>query len=1079
MSQGDDFAKKFGGESGDEPDWLRLTIEGFSGDQQSIGSVDFYLADYRFSDNDLDYLVDQWTEVSLESISQAVELQFSLSSSDVGEFGMNTPAYFAVDNVSLVGGQEVPTVTLARNSFDTSTDLQVQLTSSDTSELRVPAQVLIPAGSAAVTVPIEILNDRLVDGTQVVQLTASADSFGTATINASVLDIDDPQLAVTFLASEVDESGESVTAIVHRNSADLTSPLEVSLVTEPGGQLQFPSQVSIPIGLRSISVTLTTIDNLMLDGDRTVSVEASALGHAVSSNSITVVDDELGLRIEIDRDVISEADASATGSLEDRGAILPPNSFYNGADSLGGFVSGPVAFNNAYDPTFGSWAGWSVSNMTDPTTPGFVNQYSSVVGQGALGSATYAVANAFPGDLIPTITIEDAFSASSFESIMVTNTTYAARSMENGDGFAKRFGGESGDDPDFLLLSIEGINTLGESVGQVDFYLADFRFDDNRMDYVVDQWTKIDLTALAGATKLSFMLSSSDVGAFGINTPAYFALDQVVLSDPDRNPILASVHRSTRDVSEPLVVQLASSDESEARVRSTVTIPAGAGSVAFEIGSVDDAVVDGTQWLNVTASSVGYFSSLVSISVEDDEQAGLRILQSDGSTFFSELRGEDDLLVTLSARPLSDVVVSISSSSSDFQWSSSRLTFTPDDWNQPQVVIVSGIPDLHIEGDETQELFFETVPIESDDRFVEVEPIGIDVVVLDQNPTELRVGEDVLEVFLVDEATGVRILSYPLENGIHVVGNEDSQLIQIDDLRQTAGLVRVEADRGDDTVMLRGGYFSLVDGGVGFDSLILNLEEAIEFAAFLDQRAIGFEEYVLASDSGASLRINGVGLDSVASQDGQIVLRVRANQTLEFSQEAVLVEPRMHGGEFAQVVELGESQVVVITVTPWQNIQNPLDVNGNGEVTALDALAVINELAWREQPELPSIQTLNDFAGQYVDVTADGMITAMDALRVINEMTRRNRGVEFEQLAGAVAVASSSMFTEGSRQSEASVDDEVPRGPVLSRVSPSFFPLQVQVLQQDHEDQIAEDTSRIEEANIETIDRVLSLLTDS
>ena len=116
-------------------------------------------------------------------------------------------------------------------------------------------------------------------------------------------------------------------------------------------------------------------------------------------------------------------------------------------------------------------------------------------------------------------------------SVEITNTTWAALVMLTGDpnGFAKQFGGPSGNDPDFFRLTITGLDDTDTAVGAVEFYLADYRFTDNSQDFVIDQWTTVDLTSLAGATKLSFGLESSDTGPFGMNTPAYFALDNLVL----------------------------------------------------------------------------------------------------------------------------------------------------------------------------------------------------------------------------------------------------------------------------------------------------------------------------------------------------------------------------------------------------------------------------------------------------------------------------------------------------------------------------------------------------------------------
>ena len=67
-----------------------------------VGSVDFYLADYRFADNSRDYIVDTWTQVDLSTLSDATVLTFAMESTDVGQFGMNTPSYFAVDGIHLV-----------------------------------------------------------------------------------------------------------------------------------------------------------------------------------------------------------------------------------------------------------------------------------------------------------------------------------------------------------------------------------------------------------------------------------------------------------------------------------------------------------------------------------------------------------------------------------------------------------------------------------------------------------------------------------------------------------------------------------------------------------------------------------------------------------------------------------------------------------------------------------------------------------------------------------------------------------------------------------------------------------------
>ena len=124
----------------------------------------------------------------------------------------------------------------------------------------------------------------------------------------------------------------------------------------------------------------------------------------------------------------------------------------------------------------------------------------------------------------PTILPADGV-ATVVEGAWLTNTTYAALSMRDGDAFAKQFGGPSGADPDWFLVTITGYDGDESPRGTVDFYLADFRFEDSVEDYIVDQWTWVDLVGLGPVSAIDFALSSSDNGDFGMNTPAYFALD--------------------------------------------------------------------------------------------------------------------------------------------------------------------------------------------------------------------------------------------------------------------------------------------------------------------------------------------------------------------------------------------------------------------------------------------------------------------------------------------------------------------------------------------------------------------------
>lgn len=94
MLQGVYGATPFGGPTGNAPDWFKLTATGKNTSGQTVGTVDFYLADYRFSNNEEDYILNTWEWFDLSSLGQVATISFSLSSSKSDYGGMITPAYF-------------------------------------------------------------------------------------------------------------------------------------------------------------------------------------------------------------------------------------------------------------------------------------------------------------------------------------------------------------------------------------------------------------------------------------------------------------------------------------------------------------------------------------------------------------------------------------------------------------------------------------------------------------------------------------------------------------------------------------------------------------------------------------------------------------------------------------------------------------------------------------------------------------------------------------------------------------------------------------------------------------------------
>ena len=100
-------------------DWFRVTFTGYSleagGGSQTGIPVDFYLADYREGQS---LIVGSWTPVDLTPLGEARSIVMSFSSTDNDPeidppFNMNTPAYVAMDDMTLIPVPEPASLALA------------------------------------------------------------------------------------------------------------------------------------------------------------------------------------------------------------------------------------------------------------------------------------------------------------------------------------------------------------------------------------------------------------------------------------------------------------------------------------------------------------------------------------------------------------------------------------------------------------------------------------------------------------------------------------------------------------------------------------------------------------------------------------------------------------------------------------------------------------------------------------------------------------------------------------------------------------------------------------------------------
>jgi len=194
-----------------------------------------------------------------------------------------------------------------------------------------------------------------------------------------------------------------------------------------------------------------------------------------------------------------------------------------------------------------------------------------------------------------------------------------------------------------------------------------------------------------------------------------------------------------------VVLAVTSGDVGEAVVSpGTLTFTSASWSSAqtVTVMGVDDAVVDGDQVATLTIAVDdgasddafdGVADQTVDVTNADDDIAGFVVTESDGTTVVTEAGDTDDLRVVLLAQPLADVVLSLTASDpGEATVSPVTLTFTPADWSAPQVVTVTGVDDLLLDGDQSSTITIAVDDVGSDDAFDGVADQSVSVTTRDR-----------------------------------------------------------------------------------------------------------------------------------------------------------------------------------------------------------------------------------------------------------------------------------------------------------------------------------------------------------
>jgi uncharacterized repeat protein (TIGR01451 family) len=169
-------------------------------------------------------------------------------------------------------------------------DVQVLLTTTNLNLIAVPDSVLIPAGQTSALFTITVLDNGLLDGTRTAYVSTVATQYSNATASMLINDNETAGLAVALPAQIGEGSATSGGQVTVSPMPDAS--VVVTLTSGDSARLQVPASVTIPQGTNLASFTAVAPNNVLLDGNKTVTVTASVQNWTPGSGSTLVTDNE-------------------------------------------------------------------------------------------------------------------------------------------------------------------------------------------------------------------------------------------------------------------------------------------------------------------------------------------------------------------------------------------------------------------------------------------------------------------------------------------------------------------------------------------------------------------------------------------------------------------------------------------------------------------------------------------------------------------------------------------------------------------------------------------------------------------
>ncbi len=169
------------------------------------------------------------------------------------------------------------------------TNIVINLTSSDPSKVIVPASIVISTGQSNAVFDLTVPGDSLLDGDQVVTITADGTNLVTAQANIIIHDTNTATLAVTLPATAYQSSGTLTNAGMVSIGTPVAANVTVFLNISDPQEVIMPGYTVISNGQTSATFNLSLVNTHIIEGPQTVTVSASVPNWTGGSNSMAIL----------------------------------------------------------------------------------------------------------------------------------------------------------------------------------------------------------------------------------------------------------------------------------------------------------------------------------------------------------------------------------------------------------------------------------------------------------------------------------------------------------------------------------------------------------------------------------------------------------------------------------------------------------------------------------------------------------------------------------------------------------------------------------------------------------------------